>query len=194
METWTLDTCGLLSLFTSCVVLWTAFVNLKTRQNVKHLHNTRKSKKMAAANQRLVKSLPLSAHTPLSPPWRDNELTFHFSLWVLFLRSDKPENPVVVALFSSDFGHFQIPPAQCEAFPLQSQPGPALLHCLSLRRSQRVYILTCSTVCLLISARLGAAGHKLQPIKAQSCTLLVKSREQSNNNTNNIANLPLIVS
>lgn len=143
METWTLDTCGLLSLFTSCVVLWTAFVNLKTQQNVKHLHNTRKSKKMAAANQRLVHSLPplsLSALTPLSPPGRDNELTFHFSLWVLFLwRSDKPENPVVVALFSSDFGHFQIPPAQCEAFPLQS----ALLIVASQSKSTHTYMQYC---------------------------------------------------
>lgn len=79
METWTLDTCGLLSLFTSCVVLWTAFVNLKTRQNVKHLHNTRKSKKMSAANQRLVQSLPLPAlPLPLSA-LPEGTMSWHFT-------------------------------------------------------------------------------------------------------------------
>lgn len=82
METWTLDTCGLLSLFTSCIVLWTAFVNLKTRQNVKHLHNTRKSQKNGGSKSKacsvpppLCLPLPLSGLAEGTMSWH---FTFHF--------------------------------------------------------------------------------------------------------------------
>lgn len=191
METWTLDTCGLLSLFTSCVVLWTAFVNLKTQQNVKHLHNTRKSKKMAATNQRLVQSLPPSLCLPLPlSALQEGTMSWHFTFHFECSSCGGPINQKT-QLWSLYFLRisviFRYPQPNAKHFRCS-------LHCLSLRRSQRVHILTYSTVCLLISACLGPAGHKLQPIKAQSCTLLVKSREQSNNNANNIANLPLIVS
>lgn len=163
----------------SCFVLWTAFWTWKPDKTVNICIIHENPQKMAAANQRLVRTLrPL----PL-PLWDLHEgtmswhFTFHFecSSWGPI----NQKKPSCGRFIFFGFRSFSDTP-QPYAKHFRCSHSLALLLCLSYRCSQRVYILICSTVYVLfISARLGAAGHKLQPIKAESHAYFSSNRENN---------------
>lgn len=114
MKTWTLDTCGLLSLFV-VHFMW-CVLNLKTRKTVN----------ICIIWRQQIKGLyAIGLCRPPSPgfPRRDGTMSWHFtfhfecsSCGPINPEKKKNKNLVVVALFFFyfffflDFGHFQIPP------------------------------------------------------------------------------------